>query len=116
MTGKTHIQFAVCCLCAANTIKPITSWEDAIVYLMIGSVSSTFPDLDSEASWASRSIYGFDDVLRKFKILKHRGISHFTFKPHIKGILKFYTKYIGKKKDFSSYCIELLILYLVPCR
>ena len=80
MTGKTHIQFAFCCSAIANVINPITDWKTATCYIIISGVASTFPDLDSETSWASQALFGIDDTLRKLKIFKHRGITHFNFK------------------------------------
>jgi membrane-bound metal-dependent hydrolase YbcI (DUF457 family) len=73
--SKTHI---ACGLLTGLVISKVTSnYSFDYYYLVPGLIlGSTTPDLDTEKSWAAQTIPFVDDLLRKTKILKHRGLTH----------------------------------------
>lgn len=78
--------------------------------IILGSV---MPDIDTGKSWVSQSIPLIDDKLRKFKILKHRGVTH-----GLTGIIASLLIYLAIPNHFSlgfsigyiTHCVTDLIL------
>jgi len=93
MMSRTHIAAGIT---ATITLTMITKTHFNYYELVPGAIlGSTAPDIDTQKSWASQTIPIVDDYLRKFKILKHRGITH-----GISGITAAAALYMIIQRDF----------------
>lgn len=121
MLGRTHSQAGIISASLVNYFHPVKSIAECIAVVALGSIASLCCDFDSSNSVPSQLLFGFDDILRKFGILKHRGISHFFFR----NIDKFFRQFKFLKKTIYLFfkkpimwilhfmILGLLILYLI---
>lgn len=94
MMSKTHIAFG---LLTGLVITKVTkdynyNYYEYVPGLILGS---TAPDIDTGQSWVSQVIPYVDDKLRRFGLLKHRGLTH-----GISGIVAMIILYFLVKNQF----------------
>jgi membrane-bound metal-dependent hydrolase YbcI (DUF457 family) len=77
MMSRTHLAIGISGALIYMKLTNDYNVREIIPGAILGSV---IPDLDTAKSWAAQSIPFFDDKLRDFGILKHRGLTHGNIK------------------------------------